>query len=179
MDFFAGPRNVQRLVDDHYLALYRFAYRLTGNATEAEDLTQETYCKAQTSLGQLREFDRAKAWLFRILRNVYLHKARSTRGRSCLSLEDIGELPERLAEPPEIDGERLQEALDELPEEFRTPIILYYYEDFSYRDIADQMEIPIGTVMSRLARAKAHLRARLLHPSQAVALGERRANDGL
>ena len=59
----------------------------------------------------------------------------------------------------------MQQALDELPEVFRTPIILYYFEDFSYRDIAEQMDLPIGTVMSRLARAKAHLRARLLQPA--------------
>jgi RNA polymerase sigma-70 factor (ECF subfamily) len=81
---------------------------------------------------------------------------------------------------PAVDPERLQEALNELPEVFRTPIILYYFEDFSYRDIADQMDLPIGTVMSRLARAKAHLRGRLLPPApEAVADGPRRATDGL
>jgi RNA polymerase sigma-70 factor (ECF subfamily) len=65
---------------------------------------------------------------------------------------------------PEIDPERLQQALNDLPEAFRTPIILYYFEDFSYRDIAEQMDLPLGTVMSRLARAKAWLRTRLTEP---------------
>src|SRR5262249_54958506 len=67
-----------------------------------------------------------------------------------------------------IDAAQLQEALNELPEVFRTPIILYYFEDFSYRDIAEQMDLAMGTVMSRLARAKAHLRVRLA-PAEAAA----------
>ena len=63
--------------------------------------------------------------------------------------------------PPDIDPGKLQEVLDELDESFRTPLILFYFEDFSYREIADQMDLPIGTVMSRLARAKGYLRGRL------------------
>jgi RNA polymerase sigma-70 factor, ECF subfamily len=179
MDLFAGSRNIQRLVDDHYQSLYRFAYRLTGNAAEAEDLTQETYCKAQANLLQLRDLERAKAWLFKILRNVYLQKARSSKQQHCLSLEEIGELPERSTQSRDIEPEQVQNALGELPEGFRTPLVLYYFEDFSYRDIAEQMDIPIGTVMSRLARAKAHLRAQLLQSESAVVLNERRAIGGM
>ena len=98
-----------------------------------------------------------------------------------MPLDEVGDLAEPLPEPlPAVDPERLQEALNELPEVFRTPIILYYFEDFSYRDIAEQMDLPIGTVMSRLARAKAHLRARLLPAApEVVADGPRRATDGL
>ena len=71
-------------------------------------------------------------------------------------------------------------ALDELPEAFRTPVILYYFEDFSYRDIAEQMDLPMGTVMSRLARGKAFLRTRLLEPVvEELADAPRRAKDGL
>ena len=66
------------------------------------------------------------------------------------------------ADVPEVDPEELQRALSDLPEGFRTPVILFYFEDMSYRDIAEQMDLPIGTVMSRLARAKGHLRDRLL-----------------
>jgi RNA polymerase sigma-70 factor (ECF subfamily) len=74
----------------------------------------------------------------------------------------VGDLPGREAEAePLIEPGRLQQALDELDEGFRTPLILFYFEEFSYRDIAEQMELPIGTVMSRLARAKAYLRAKL------------------
>ena len=66
--------------------------------------------------------------------------------------------------PPDIDPARLQEVLNELDEPFRTPLILFYFEDFSYREIAEQMDLPIGTVMSRLARAKGYLRTRLTPP---------------
>jgi RNA polymerase sigma-70 factor (ECF subfamily) len=175
------PRSVEQLVEEHYAALYRYAYRLSGAAADAEDLTQEAFCKAQASLGQLRDPGRAKPWLFSILRNAYLHRVRSDRQERRVPLDEVGDLAEPLPEPlPAIDPERLQEALNELPEVFRTPIILYYFEDFSYRDIADQMDLPIGTVMSRLARAKAYLRGRLLPPSpEAVADGPRRATDGL
>jgi RNA polymerase sigma-70 factor (ECF subfamily) len=177
----ARQRNVERLVDEHYQALFRYAYRLSGSGPDAEDLTQETFCKAQANLSQLRDWGRAKAWLFSILRNAYLHRVRADKQQPCVSLDGVGELAEAVPDPlPEIDPERLQQALNELPEVFRTPIILYYFEDFSYRDIAEQMDLPMGTVMSRLARAKAYLRGRLLQPAPvATADGPRRATDGL
>jgi RNA polymerase sigma-70 factor (ECF subfamily) len=178
-----SQRTVQRLVEEHYEALYRYAYRLTGSASDAEDLTQETFCKAQFSLGQLREARRAKAWLFSILRNAYLHRVRADRQQVLVSLDVVGDLPEPSPDPlPEIDPERLQQALNELPEAFRTPILLYYFDDFTYRDIAEQMDLPLGTVMSRLARAKAFLRGRLVSPDGAALASNghlRRATDGL
>jgi RNA polymerase sigma-70 factor (ECF subfamily) len=167
-----SPQAVQQLVDAHYEALYRYAYRLSGAGGDAEDLTQETFCKAQQHLDQLRDAARARGWLFRILRNAYLHRLRTRRQQPCVSLDGIGDLPERPPDPPPgVDPERLQRALDELPEGFRTPIVLYYFEEFSYRDIAEQMDLPLGTVMSRLARAKAHLRCRLAQPDGALAAG--------
>jgi len=176
-----SQRSVQRLVEAHYAALYRYAFRLSGSAADAEDLTQEAFCKAQMNFSQLRDPGRAKSWLFRILRNVYLHRVRTARQQRCVSLEQLGDLPEPPPEPlPPVDPEQLQQALGELPEVFRTPIILYYFEDFSYRDIAEQMDLPLGTVMSRLARAKAYLRTRLAGPAPPVAAdAQRRASDGL
>jgi RNA polymerase sigma-70 factor (ECF subfamily) len=181
MGLFGSQRTVERLVDDHYIALYRYAYRLSGSAADAEDLTQETFCKAQAHLSQLRDASRAKPWLFSILRNAYLHRVRAEQNNHCVSLDDVGDLAEPPAEPlPDIDPDRLQQALKEIPEVFRTPLILFFYEDFSYRDIAEQMDLPLGTVMSRLARAKAFLRGRLLPPSEATAgPARRRASDGL
>jgi RNA polymerase sigma-70 factor (ECF subfamily) len=178
-----SPQTVQRLVEEHYVALYRYAYRLSGSSADAEDLTQDAFCKAQLNFGQLRDPSRAKPWLFSILRNAYLHRVRAERQQHCVPLDAVGDVAEPLPEPlPDIDPERLQQALNELPELFRTPIILYYFEDFGYREIAEQMDLPIGTVMSRLARAKAHLRARLLEPSAPVGANgraPRRATDGL
>ena len=179
-----SPQSVQRLVDEHYAALYGYAYRLSGSSADAEDLTQETFCKAQLNLCQLRDAGRTKPWLFSILRNAYLHRVRAGRQERCVPLEAVGDLPEPLADPlPVLDPEQLQQALNELPEAFRTPIILYYFDEFSYRDIAEQMDLPMGTVMSRLARAKVYLRARLLAPEPAVSTNGRRlggrATDGL
>lgn len=177
-----GQRTVERLVEAHYEALYRYAYRLSGSAADAEDLTQEAFCKAQTNLSQLRDAERAKPWLFSILRNAYLHRTRAERQQHFVSLDAAADVAEPLNDSlPEIEPESLQQALAELPEVFRTPVILYYFEDFSYRDIAEQMDLPIGTVMSRLARAKAHLRARLLQPERPPVLADtrRRATDGL
>jgi RNA polymerase sigma-70 factor (ECF subfamily) len=174
-----GSADVHRLVDEHYVALYRYAFRLSGSAADADDLTQEAFCKAQVNLGQLRDADRARPWLFRILRNGYLQRVRARKQQPCVSLNGVGDIagpePEEL---PDIDPERLQQALNDLPEVFRTPIILYYFEDFSYRDIAEQMGAPLGTVMSRLARAKGCLRQRLA-PAEAVGARLRRATDEL
>src|SRR4051812_37630647 len=148
-------RGITALVEQHYESLYRYGYRLSGSAADAEDLTQEAFCKAQAQLGTLRDPDRAKPWLFSILRNAYLHRARSDRAHRQVSLDAVGDLPGELPpDVPEVDPERLQRALNELPEVFRTPVILFYFEDMIYRDIAEQMDLPIGTVMSRLARAR-------------------------
>jgi len=182
MGMATNPQMVQRLVEEHYVALYRYAYRLTGSSADAEDLAQETFCKAQLSLAQLRDPGRAKPWLFSILRNAYLHRVRAAKQQPCVSLDGVGDLAEPLPESlPDIDPEQLQKALNELPEVYRTPIILFYFDDFGYREIAEQMDLPIGTVMSRLARAKAHLRTRLLPGGDAVsATGPaRRATNGL
>ena len=167
-----SPQTVQRLVDEHYVPLYRYAYRLSGSSADAEDLTQEAFCKAQAQLGSLRDSDRAKPWLFAILRNAYLHRARHDRAHRQVPLEAVGELPGELPpDVPEVGPEELQRALNDLPEGFRTPVILFYFEDMSYRDIAEQMDLPIGTVMSRLARAKAHLRERLVPAAGEVTRG--------
>jgi RNA polymerase sigma-70 factor (ECF subfamily) len=156
-------RGITALVEQHYESLYRYGYRLSGSAADAEDLTQEAFCKAQAQLATLRDPDRAKPWLFSILRNAYLHRARSDRSHRQVPLDAVGDLPDDPPpDVPEVGPEDLQRALNELPEGFRTPVILFYFEDMSYRDIADQMALPIGTVMSRLARAKAHLRDRLV-----------------
>ena len=178
-----SSRVIQRLVEENYVALYRYAYRLSGSSADAEDLVQDTFCKAQQSLNQLRDPGRARPWLFSILRNAYLHRVRNERQQPCVSLESAGDLAEPAPDVlPDIDPEQFQNALKELPEVYRTPVILYYFEEFSYRDIAEQMDLPLGTVMSRLARAKTHLRSRLLPSGAALTapgLRLRRANDGL
>lgn len=148
-------------VEQYYALLYRYAFRLSGSAADAEDLTQQAFLTAQRKMTQLREPAHAKAWLCTIVRNSYLKSFRNKNGGSEVSLsnvaEPVGDVPDNVA----FDNEELQKVLDELPEEFRTPLILFYFEDFSYKQIAEQMDVPLGTVMSRLARAKDYLRRRL------------------
>lgn len=156
------PMDLRSLVDQHYGVLYRYAYHLSGSAADAEDLTQETFCTAQAKHGQLRNPASARGWLCKILRNHYLHGLRTVTATPVASLD---ELPHGAEAVEESDGgltaEQLRQAISEMPEAYRTPIILFYFEEFSYRQIADQMGIPMGTVMSRLARGKAYLRSRL------------------
>ncbi len=149
------------LVDDYYDRLYRFAYRLSGSATDAEDLTQQTFLTAQTNLHQLREPEHAKAWMFTIMRNTYLKGRRRKIQTDVISLEHAPEPSETADEAAQLRLEELQGVMDELPDEFREPLTLFYFQDFSYKEIADILEVPLGTVMSRLARGKKHLRKRL------------------
>jgi RNA polymerase sigma-70 factor, ECF subfamily len=181
MQWPGSQRHVQQLVDAHYDSLFRYAYRLSGCAADAEDLAQEAFCKAQMQLHQLREPARAKAWLFSILRNAYLHRVRSDQAHKQVPLDAVGDLAGPPPDPPpEVEPAELQRALNELPEAFRTPVILFYFEEFSYRDIAEQLDLPIGTVMSRLSRAKAHLRHRLAPDAKVAANGGgRESADGL
>jgi RNA polymerase sigma-70 factor, ECF subfamily len=145
----------------HYTLVYRYAFRLCGSAEEAEDLTQQAFLTAHRRFDQLRDLSSAKAWLCAILRNTFLTRVASKRGPRTISLSGMGEPADELHRDALLDPDELQRILNELPEEFRTPLILFYFEEFTYREIAKRMEVPIGTVMSRLARAKSYLRQRL------------------
>jgi RNA polymerase sigma-70 factor (ECF subfamily) len=153
------------LIDEHSALLYRYAYRLTGDAADAEDLVQQTFLLAHQRGHQLREAAAARGWLISIVRNVFLKSIRHrNRGRSLEEIDEPQVMDEALDVP--IHLELLQEALLELAEEFRSPLVLYYFEEFSYQDIAQQMGVPIGTVMSRLSRGKAYLKRRLTEAAE-------------
>lgn len=157
-----GQRSPQiiELVEQYSELLYRYAFRLTGNSADAEDLTQQTFLTAQQKLHQLRASMAVKHWLLSVMQNSFLTSRRHVG--SMVPLEEFeGSLC--LEEPPDVlvDPDELQQALMELPEEFRSPVILFYFEEMSYQQIAQHMRLPIGTVMSRLSRAKQHLRQRL------------------
>ena len=151
---------VATLVEAHYATLFRYAYRLTGSAADAEDLTQLAFLTAQEKLDQLRAAENAKAWLYAIVRNAFL-KSRRGPASGPISLESVAEPPQPLEPPPDLTGEELTELLAELPDDFRVPLVLFYFEEMSYRDIATNLRLPIGTVMSRLSRGKTQLRQRL------------------
>jgi len=165
-----GDRSlIERLVDEHYQFLYRYAYRLCGSVHEAEDLTQETYCTAQLKIDRLAEVANSRAWLCRILRNHYLARAR----RPSVTLVGLFEQLHVPDEPVELDAaldsEALQRALMMLPEPYRSVVVLHYMGNMSYREIAELLDAPIGTVMSRLSRGKRFLRSMLAGRQRAPA----------
>lgn len=168
----------------HLDAMYAVACRLTRNPTEAEDLVQDSMVKAIRAREQFQPGTNLKAWMFRILTNTFINKYR--RGgleRAIFDGPDADPLadgwvsastmrqlrdPEQLALMPIVEGE-VRRALDALPAEFRLAVILCDVEEFSYEEIADIMQCPIGTVMSRLHRGRKLLQRALY--SHAVSLG--------
>ena len=149
------------LVEEHSEMLFRYAYRLSGSTADAEDLLQQTFLAAHRHLDQLREAERARSWLCSIMRNLYLKQVRSGGGLQVESLQDVAEPAAGGVIETPVDEELLQAALLELPEEYRSPVVLFYFGELSYKEIAEQLEVPIGTVMSRLARGKSLLKKRL------------------
>jgi len=173
-----GVADLPALIVAHHAALYRYAYRLSGCSAEAEDLTQQTFLIAQRKLHQLRETERAGAWLFAVLRSCFLKSLRRQRPASAAALNvEVDQFAGPTPDAPEIDRERLAAALADLPDEFRLVVLMFYFEELSYQQIAEQLEIPIGTVMSRLSRAKGHLRKRL-GPDEPVSPASRAAAHG-
>jgi len=152
------PMDVARLVSEHHAELYRYAYRLTGSVADAEDLTQQVFLIAQARIGQVRDPESVRSWMYTILRNCYLKDRRLRIPVPASSVElDMDRVPAEETDEP-FDTERLQGAIDGLTDEFKLVVMLYYFEERSYRDMAEILEVPMGTVMSRLSRAKAHLR---------------------
>ncbi len=160
-------------------ALYSAALRMTRNAAEAEDLVQETYLKAYRAFGSFEQGTNLKAWLYKILTNTFINAYRSRRRRpEQTEIEDVEDLylyrrlggleaatAGRSAEEEVLDhftDADVKAALESLPESFRMTVLLADVEGFSYREIADIMDIPIGTVMSRLHRGRRALQKALL-----------------
>jgi len=170
-----------RLVDAYYTPLFRFALSLARNEADAGDLTQQTFLIWAKRGQELRDQTKVKSWLFTTLYREFLRSRR--RAERVEALEDMGGLQDHLAapEPDALGGDEVGlalESLQEVDEVFRVPLTLFYLQDFSYREITDILNVPIGTVMSRLARGKAQLSALVArknarnkpnHPSQTTA----------
>jgi RNA polymerase sigma-70 factor (ECF subfamily) len=152
------------IVTVHHESLYRFAFSLAGNSDDAAELTQETYVRFLNKSSQLRDRSRVKSWLFTTLYRIFLGWKRRERKFPHLEIVSVeNELPPLTpAMANEMDGETAMDSALELEERFRVPLVLFYLQCLSYREIAEMLEVPIGTVMSRLSRGKALLRQRLL-----------------
>lgn len=183
------PRNDDSQVSidfSEYLdALYSYAVVLSRNRTEAEDLVQETCLRALRAMDRLRPDSNLKSWLFTILRNIWLNQLRQSR---TVPEAFDGDVAEDQANKPagtprdpytiyvsKIEREQVRDAIEQLPLEFREIILLREYEELSYEEIATLLGCPVGTVMSRLARARSKLRDLLL----AVSPSERKSAVGV
>jgi RNA polymerase sigma-70 factor, ECF subfamily len=169
----------QRIDFGDYLdGLYGYAMVLSRNNAEAEDLVQETCLRALRAIDGLRAEGSVKSWLFTILRNIWLNQLRQRRTAPDLIELDADENgtyePADAAQDPhddfvnKLEREQVRVAIQQLPVEFREIIILREYEELSYQEIAGLLGCPIGTVMSRLARARSRLRDLLSDSLQAL-----------
>lgn len=159
------------LVDSHYQALFRFGVSLTRDTDRASDLVQETFCIWAEKGDQLRDRSKAKTWLFTTLHREFLNQRRRAAkfSDSELNEELVGELPAPQEDAErQMDGNRALEVLGALDETYRAPLALFYLQQHSYKEIASILDVPIGTVMSRLSRGKEMLRKQMTaEPSSA------------
>ncbi len=149
----------EQLVDAHYAALHRFALSLTRNEMEAADLTQQTFYIWAEKGRELRDAAKIKSWLFTTLYREFLGGRRHETRFPKVTLDEASE---QAAVTPvlanKIDGATALHALRSLNENYRAPLTLFYLKQFSYTEIAEILDVPVGTVMSRLSRGKAQLR---------------------
>ena len=150
--------------------LYNLAHWLTQDRTEAEDLVQETFAKALRGFGSFQPGTNFRAWIYRILRNTFLTSRTGLKAAASLDDDDAQTPPPATTDTPEsillarADHDSIQRALQRLPVAYREIILLCDVEEMSYREIAEALGVPMGTVMSRLARARKAMRG-LLRPN--------------
>jgi RNA polymerase sigma-70 factor, ECF subfamily len=164
----AGPQSdsFEELAMPLFDQLYNFAHWLTQNREEAEDLVQETYAKALKGFLSFQLGTNFRAWMYRILRNTFLTSRTGLRATSTVPLdleEDGAELAVENETPETIlmkssNSQLVQSAIDDLPVHFREILLLCEVEEMSYQEIAETLSLPVGTVMSRLSRARKRLR---------------------
>lgn len=160
----------------HMTLLYNYALRLTGNEDDAKDLLQDTYLKAYRFIEKYEKETNAKAWLFRILKNSFINNYRkNARTPQQVDYDKVEEFVDRLKEPSaqstdlrkdfydNLLEDEVVTAMDSLTEEFRTIIILSDLEEMTYEEIAAILDIPLGTVRSRLHRARQAMQEKLYH----------------
>ncbi|MGC6426069.1 MAG: RNA polymerase sigma factor [Akkermansiaceae bacterium] len=153
----------QHLVDTHYQALYRFGFSLAKNPDRAADLVQQTFCIWAQKGHQLKDRSKAKTWLFTTLYREYLSQARRSQRHP---EAEIGEVEHELPGTEDqadrqMDAQQAVDHLSQLDETFRAPLTLFYLQQHSYKEIADILDVPIGTVMSRISRGKEQLRKKM------------------
>jgi RNA polymerase sigma-70 factor (ECF subfamily) len=159
-----GTVDFETLVELHYGPLYRFAMSLTRTESDACDLVQQTFLTWATKGHQLQDLSKVKSWLFTTLHRAFLEsRRRSTRFPHIEITEAEAELPS--VEPDmvsHLDAQDVLQLLGKMDEQFQAAVALFYLEDYSYNEIATILEIPLGTVKSRIARGLAQLKELVL-----------------
>ena len=157
------PTEFERVVNDYYQDLYRFAFSLSRNEADATDLTQQTFYRFGTKGDTIRDKSKTKSWLFRTLKNDFLSQTRRAQRFQHLPIEDVEiEIPHEPEDQSRaFDSQLAVAALQRVDESYRVALSLFYMKGLSYKEIAEALEIPIGTVMSRLSRGKAQLKTAL------------------
>lgn len=168
------------LVTRYYRALYQFAFSLTRKEAEASDLTQETFYIWAKKGHQLRDTSKVKTWLFTTLHREFLKKRRRADRFPDVELEQAGDdMP--VVSPSivsQLDGATVVQALGRIEELYQAPVALFYLEEHSYKEIAEILGVPIGTVQSRIARGKAQLQKLLLDSASNSTARTQKANRG-
>ncbi len=157
-----------QLITDHYAGLYRFAQSMCRRQGMAEDLVQQTFLQWARKGQELRDESKAKTWLYTTIYREWLAIARKEKKHPAVEFEaDVhGGTADEPNDEPQVDSQTLQAALDKLDENYRAPLVLFYLRELSYKEIAEALDTPIGTVMSRLSRAKDALRKLLIQAGQ-------------
>mgnify|MGYP003984677211 FL=1 len=157
----------EKHLSPHVPMLYKSAIRMCGNPNDAQDLVQETLYSALKSFHQLIDPAKSKSWMFSILRNLFLKDIEKTKKRAEIEFDSVcDKLSDR--QHPEGDFLRaefrsnIQVVLDTLDERLRVVLVKFYFDGLSYKEISELLNIPIGTVMSRIARAKVYLKREIL-----------------
>jgi RNA polymerase sigma-70 factor (ECF subfamily) len=167
------------LVETYYCPLYQFAMSLTRAEAEACDMTQQTFVIWAARGHQLRDRSKVKTWLFTTLHREFLRTRRTRRRVRLLELDDVrADLP--VVEPADdarLDAATVLHALARLPDPYQAPLALFYLGEHSYRDISEILEVPIGTVQSRIARGKEQLH-RMLTPGTGPARDKKQEHRG-
>lgn len=162
---FEGAPLFETLVERHYRKLYIFAMSLTRNPSDAADLTQEAFTRWATKGTHVTDPASARSWLYRTLYRAFIDlKRRQNRIQPLESVQGLDPQAQCLEAGRISDGGTVTRALQSLPEEYRVPLVLFYLEDCSYKEIARVTSLRIGTVMSRLARGKQKLAELLEDP---------------
>ena len=189
LDFIGGSRRVdyargvadldfEKLVEEFYMPLYRFALSLSRKESDAADLTQQTFFLWASKGHQLRDASKVKTWLFTSLYREFLGRKRQQD--RFVQEESSGDAIAAQNVPAsvvnQLDGEIVQRALFALEEIYRAPLTLFYLQQHSYKEIAETLEVPIGTVMSRISRGKEQLR-KVLADSTGLTNNEREEKD--